>query len=79
MLWGYTIIGAKARVMLKDVEDKKALVLQQVPHADDISSGRETKSIIEDEGLKRVIKYNATNEEYLKVKMDAIRDSRSVC
>jgi hypothetical protein len=24
MLWGYTIIGAKARVMLKDVEDKKA-------------------------------------------------------
>jgi hypothetical protein len=26
-----------------------------------------------------VMKYNATNEEYLKVKMDAIRDSRSVC
>jgi hypothetical protein len=24
MLWEYTIIGAKARVMLKDVEDKKA-------------------------------------------------------
>ncbi len=47
--------------------------------ADAISSGQETKSIIEDEGLKRVMKYNATNEEYLKVKMDAIRDSRSVC
>ncbi len=44
-----------------------------------MSSGQETKSIIEDEGLKRVMKYNATNEEYLKVKMDAIRDSRSVC
>jgi hypothetical protein len=26
-----------------------------------------------------VMKYNDTNEEYLKVKMDAIRDSRSVC
>lgn len=47
--------------------------------ADAISSGRETKSIIEDEGLKRVIEYYATNEEYLKLKMDAIRDSRSVC
>jgi len=46
---------------------------------DAISSGQETKSIIEDEGLKRVMKYNDTNEEYLKVKMDAIRDSRSVC
>jgi hypothetical protein len=26
-----------------------------------------------------VIEYYATNEEYLKLKMDAIRDSRSVC
>jgi hypothetical protein len=46
--------------------------------ADAISSGQETKCII-DEGLKRVMKYNATNEEYLKVKMDAIRDSTSMC
>jgi hypothetical protein len=47
--------------------------------ADAISSGQETKCIIEHEGLKRVMKYNATNEEYLKVKMDAIRDSTSMC
>jgi hypothetical protein len=46
--------------------------------ADAMSSGQETKCIIEDEGLKSMMKYNATNEEYLKVKMDAIRDSRSV-
>jgi hypothetical protein len=25
MVWGYTIIGSKARVMLKDVEYKKAI------------------------------------------------------
>jgi len=65
--------------ILEHYHQKQQEFIPFLTGSDAISSGQETKSIIEDEGLKRVMKYNATNEEYLKVKMDAIRDSRSVC